>query len=409
MDSLDRANQLLDAVTSAGTEERLAAARKLRAMLDFADYQEGIAELEEDGQRRRWFVSAIADEIALALAVSVNSVQNALHRGRLVRAKLPLTWLAFCDGSIEPYVLQRLGEIAGRLRLEASFVRFDAACAQYAATHTVAETIRWAKRRADTLEPWTKAEREREAHENRAVGVAYNDEGGAELWGSYSTQMGLEIEHALNAALDAKPADDARTRDQFIADELHHRITGDGEAHLVSTEIVMTVPVASLAGITDTPAATLDENITLPADTMRDIVSRGETVFHRAITDPVGNVLDVTRLGRFFTGDLRKAVIIRDGHCNGPGCTSPIREIDHVTPWPDGPTTSSNAQGLCKRTHQQKTFGALTVEIHGAIPVWTTVLGRHYEAKRVSHPPDHGLPDASGAEYRIAQLVALDP
>ena len=408
MSSLDRANELLDAVTDASTAEKLAAARKLRAMLAFADYQEGVAELEENPQRRRWFTSGVADEIALALGVSVNSVQNALHRGRLVRSKLPLTWLAFGEGRIEPYAVLRVAEIAGRLDLEESFVKFDAACAKYAADHTVTETIRWAKRRVDSLEPWTKAARERDAHENRAVGVEYIDEGGAQLWGTCSTQMGLEIEQALNASLEAKPADDSRTRAQFLADELHHRLTGDGQTHLVSTEVVLTVPVASLAGVTDTPAATVDGNTTLSAEVVREIASRGETVFHRALTDSVGNILDVTRLGRFFTGDLRKAVIVRDGHCSGPGCTRPIREIDHITAWPQGPTSARNAQGLCKRNHQQKTFGLITVDLRDGIPVWTTVLGRTYEARRVQHPPDHGLPDASRAEYEIARLVALE-
>jgi hypothetical protein len=403
---VDPANALLDRITDADRDERRAGADKLKAMLEFADLQEAQAEFEENGQRRRLLVSAIADEMAMALGVSVTRVQNMLHRGRLVRGRLPFTWLAFTEGRVDPYVIQGVGELAGRLELEESFRRFDAACAKYAPSHTVTETIRWAQRRVDTLEPWTKADRERDAHERRTVGVNYTDEGGAELWGGYSTHQGLHIEQALNASLEAKSADDPRTRDQFLADELYHRITHDGQANLVNTEVVLTMPVTSAAGLTDGPASTIDGRTTLPADMIRELLSHCETVFHRAITDPIGNILDVTRLGRFFTGDLRKAIAVRDGNCSGPRCTSPIREIDHIIPWPDGPTGGRNGQGLCKRTHQQKTFGVLAVEIVKGVPVWTTPLGRTYQANRVQHPPDATRADFSYPEHQLLAMIA---
>jgi hypothetical protein len=405
----DRANELLDELIGAARNEARAAAAKLQGMLRFADFQQDQAEVEDDPARRRWLISSVADEIALSLGISVNSVQNILHRSRLVRARLPQTWLAFGRGQIDAYVIQRVGEIAGRLEQDESFERFDAACARYAPEHTVAQTIAWAKRRLDTLEPWTKAERERSAHERRAMGVTYLDEGGAELWASLPTQMALEIEASVNASLETKTADDTRTRDQFLADELHHRLTHDGEQSLVSTEVVLTVPVTSLAAVTDAPAASLDEHTTLPADVVRELLSHRETVFHRAITDPAGNVLGVTRLGRFFTGDLRTAISIRDGRCQGPGCCAPIREIDHIVPWPDGVTSASNGQGLCKRSHQLKTFGVFEVELNGGVPVWTTPLGRSYPATRVQHPPDSGLPPASHLEYELAQFIARGP
>ncbi|HUQ00452.1 MAG TPA: DUF222 domain-containing protein [Aeromicrobium sp.] len=404
-----RATQLLDDLADAGRAESRAAAHTLQVMLGFADFQQDQAQREDDPARRPWLISSIADEIALALGVSVNSVQTMLHRGRLVRSRLPQTWLAFGRGQIDAYVIQRVGELAGRLELDESFERFDAACARYAPEHTVAQTLTWAKRRVDTLEPWTKAERERSAHERRAVGVTYLDEGGAELWASLPTQLALEIEASLNATLETKAADDTRTRDQFLADELHHRLTHDGDRKLVSTEIVLTIPVASLAGITDAPAASLDEHTTLPAEVVRELLTHTETVFHRAITDPVGNVLDVTRVGRFFTGDLRTAITVRDGRCQGPGCCAPVREIDHVKPWPEGLTSASNGQGLCKRTHQLKTFGIFEVDLVEGVPVWTTPLGRNYPATRVQHPPDSGLPPASHLEYELAQFIARGP
>lgn len=405
----NRADVLLDALVADSRDEARAAASKLQRMLEFADIQQGLAELEENPTKRGWLISAVADEIALALHLSVTTVQNMLHRGRLARARMPKTWLAFTRGQIDAYVVQQVAQIASRLERDDSFIRFDEACARYAATHTPAQTFTWAKRRVDALEPWTKAAREKDAHINRKTGVSVIEEGGGELWATYPTQMALDIKTALTASLQDKAADDPRTRDQYLADELYARITGNGETHLVATEVVVTVPVTSLAGLDDTPAASLDERFTLPAQVVRELASDTETVFYRALTDPVGHVLDVTRLGRFFTGDLRTAIKVRDGHCQGPGCNHPIREIDHVVPTPEGPTSGANGQGLCKRTHQQKTIGVLHVEIVDGTPVWTTPLGRSYVAERITHPPDHGLAYASPMEYQLAQLLANGP
>lgn len=404
-----RADELLDALVADGRNEARFAAAKLQRMLQFADAQQEVAEREDNPTKRGWLVSAIADEIALALDLSVSTVQNMLQRGRLVRARLPKTWLAFTRGDIDSYVVQQLGQIASRLECGESYVRFDAACATYAATHTPARTFAWAKRRIDALEPWTKAQREKDAHTNRKMGVSLIEEGGGELWATYPTQQLLDIDAAMKASLQDKAADDPRTRDQFLADELYARITGNGDTHLVSTEVVVTVPITALAGIDDSPAASLDERFTLPAAAVRELTANTTTVFYRALTDPAGSVLDVTKLGRFFTGDLRTAIKIRDGHCQGPGCNHPIREVDHIVPVPEGPTNGTNGQGLCKRTHQQKTFGVLEVEIADGVAIWTTPLGRTYASEQVKHPPGTGLPHASSMEYRLAQLLAHGP
>ena len=53
---------------------------------------------------------------------------------------------------------------------------------------------------------------------------------------------------------------------------------------------------------------------------------------------------------------LRALVRTRDGRCRFPGCTIAARscDLDHVRPWPTGPTTASNLMCLCRRHHRVK-------------------------------------------------------
>ena len=62
------------------------------------------------------------------------------------------------------------------------------------------------------------------------------------------------------------------------------------------------------------------------------------------LTDPQGNLLDVTELGRFPSGKLGTAIAFRDGVCANPTCTVPAYrcDLDHLVPVPAGATTAAN-------------------------------------------------------------------
>lgn len=63
-----------------------------------------------------------------------------------------------------------------------------------------------------------------------------------------------------------------------------------------------------------------------------------------------GVPLDVGRLHRFFEGELRAAVVARDGGCIFPGCDQPARRCaaHHITSWSaGGSTTLDNGVLLC--------------------------------------------------------------
>jgi hypothetical protein len=77
----------------------------------------------------------------------------------------------------------------------------------------------------------------------------------------------------------------------------------------------------------------------------------------------------------------------RDLTCRFPGCTAPAEfcDIDHVVPYPIGPTHPSNLACLCRKHHHLKTFWtgdwALTL-LPDATAIWTSPSGRTY----TTHP-----------------------
>lgn len=53
---------------------------------------------------------------------------------------------------------------------------------------------------------------------------------------------------------------------------------------------------------------------------------------------------------------MARLVRLRDGGCRFPGCSTPARQcdLDHVRPWPTGPTSPSNLIALCRHHHRIK-------------------------------------------------------
>ena len=87
---------------------------------------------------------------------------------------------------------------------------------------------------------------------------------------------------------------------------------------------------------------------------------------------------------------LRRLIRLRDGRCRFPGCAISARQcdIDHVVPWPFGPTAASNLILLCRRHHRvkQRHRWALTLLADARVE-WIDPTGR----RLLTWPVDHLL------------------
>ncbi|SEQ91119.1 HNH endonuclease signature motif containing protein [Arthrobacter sp. OV608] len=76
----------------------------------------------------------------------------------------------------------------------------------------------------------------------------------------------------------------------------------------------------------------------------------------RLYTTPTsGELVAMDSKARLFPPGLRRFIQVRDDTCRTPYCDAPIRHLDHIIPWHnDGPTTSTNGQGLCETCNHTK-------------------------------------------------------
>ncbi|MGN9914492.1 DUF222 domain-containing protein [Phytohabitans sp. LJ34] len=115
--------------------------------------------------------------------------------------------------------------------------------------------------------------------------------------------------------------------------------------------VVVTVPYDGLhekLGI-----GLLDTGGRLSATQVRQLACDAQLI--PAVLGSDGQVLDVGRGRRLFTGGLRQALELRDLGCAFPGCDRPPRWCDghHIRPWVDGwPTSVDNGVLLCGHHHR---------------------------------------------------------
>ncbi|MBM6399952.1 HNH endonuclease signature motif containing protein [Phycicoccus sonneratiae] len=108
---------------------------------------------------------------------------------------------------------------------------------------------------------------------------------------------------------------------------------------------------------------------------------------------------------------LVRFVRARDGHCRFPGCHVSARycDLDHVRPFPAGPTSAANLVCLCRRHHRIKQRPGWRAVLHpDATMTWTDPTGRvRTTAARDHRPvvlPDRGADRAPPAVRRRGAL-----
>jgi Domain of unknown function (DUF222) len=160
----------------------------------------------------------------------------------------------------------------------------------------------------------------------------------------------------------------------------------------------VTVPASTLLGLSDEPGE-LAGHGPIPASMARQIAAEG--TWRRILTDPSsGAVLDVGRTTYNPPAGIADHVKIRDGTCRFPGCRQPARrcDLDHVRPYPAGPTSAANLIALCRHHHRLKHRGRWRVlqEEDGSV-IWTSPTGHCYRSAPRSYRSEVDGPQSGPA------------
>lgn len=160
------------------------------------------------------------------------------------------------------------------------------------------------------------------------------------------------------------------------------------------TEVLVTLPLLSLLGLTDEPAM-LDGYGPIPASMARALVANGADSFHRVLVDPRdGAPLEISRTSYRLTKAMRNWLRMRDGRCSFPGCSnhSLDNEADHLQAWHHGGTTGiSNLGQLCAKHHRLKhaVGWTSTPATKNEPPGWISPSGRKYKGEHQDWEPPH--------------------
>ena len=190
----------------------------------------------------------------------------------------------------------------------------------------------------------------------------------------------------------------------------------DGDIGKVPTpraDVLVTVPVFSLLGLTDEPAV-LDGFGPIPASMARRLVANGAGSFYRVLVDPRdGAPLEIGRKNYRLPETIKQWIRMRDGKCTFPGCTNHTldNDTDHLTPWEHGGTTgTSNLGQLCPKHHRLKHARPWIPDkaTEHEPPGWTSPTGRHYKPEHPDPQPTHWPPGILPGQRSLLEEAILE-
>ena len=273
-------------------------------------------------------------------------------------------------------------------------------------------------------DPAVAADRHRIAARERRAWLTALPDAMCELTFRMSAPDGVEVWNRLDQhARTARNGGDPRTLDQLRVDTLVDLLacndtaqsdprstTGSGPSSTsgagsgsgsgsrrATAHVLVTVAADTLLGLDEEPAE-LDGYGPVPATLARTIAAWHDATWRRILTDPAtGTLLEYGRTTYIPPAALADHVVTRDRTCTFPGCgiAAARCDLDHLIPYPAGPTSPDNLHPLCRRHHLLKHRGRWTVTTDPGTRdlAWTSPAGRRHRSRRDQGSCAAGLED----------------
>jgi hypothetical protein len=189
---------------------------------------------------------------------------------------------------------------------------------------------------------------------------------------------------------------------------LTSEMLADGDVPSPAAQVLVTVPVFSLLGLSEEPA-TLDGYGPIPPSMARRLVADGATSFLRVLTDPRdGAPLEIGRTSYRLTKPMRQWLRLRDAKCTFPNCNnhSLDNDADHILAWADGGGTGvANLGQPCPKHHRLKhnTQWRPAGATRDTSPGWISPQGRTYKAEHQDWEPPTWPEPPPGQDWQEPQ------
>ena len=293
-----------------------------------------------------------------------------VRTARALRSELAGTRAACADGRVSlaqaAVIARTVAElpaepslrVAAEQRLVADAAAYDPVLLSRVGRHLVAVADPDA---ADARDGAALARADERAARRVELSLTADGEGGAWLRGRLDGEGASVVRAALDplsrplpSAADGPDArSPARRRAEALIELCRRALAGGAlpDSGADRPQVVVTVPLRTLVEVTG--VATLDDGTVVSATTARRLACDAAVV--PAVLGGAGQVLDVGRGRRLFTGPLRRALVLRDRGCAFPGCDRPPSwcEAHHIRHWAaGGPTSLANGVQLCGHHHR---------------------------------------------------------
>jgi Domain of unknown function (DUF222)/HNH endonuclease len=159
---------------------------------------------------------------------------------------------------------------------------------------------------------------------------------------------GAAVRNALEPLAQPLGNFDERTRPQRFADAFVEVCTGGRPAN-----IQVTATIETLKAMAGAAGAEMELSLPIAASSLQGMAC--DCSVTRVLLSQDSLPIDVGRSRRVISPTLRKALAVRDGHCQWPGCDRPASWCDghHLVHWIHGGETNlGNLVLLCRRHHR---------------------------------------------------------
>jgi hypothetical protein len=234
--------------------------------------------------------------------------------------------------------------------------------------------------------------------EARRLELSDCEDGSLALRGLLDPVGGAALRTALEPLARRTGADDERCRERRLGDALVDLATHALDSGRVPRQasqrahLQVTTSLETLLGLAGAPAAELEFSLPISARTVERLAC--DCTVTRVLLGADSAVIDVGRSRRLVSGATRRALNVRDGHCQWPkGCNRPASLCSghHLLHWVRGGRTDlSNTLLLCSHHHWRVHEGG-----------WQLVRTDDGRLLAIPPPPDFG-PRARAPGVRTA-------
>jgi hypothetical protein len=302
----------------------------------------------------------VAAQVGLARRMSPFQAARYVGQVVILTSELPATFACLASGLVPEWRALQVAQQTAWLSRENRLI-VDAEVAPQLEHLGNRRTIDLTNKVAYRLDPRGYVNRLASAEGERHISLRPAPDCMARATALLPVQAAVAVYAELNshAATVVGVGSETRNRGQVMADIFVERVTGQAQAKDVPIMVNLIMTDQTLFSTGDEPAYIVGGG-TIPAPLARRMVNDptgdAATFVRRLYTNAEGSQLAaMDSQSRFFSGNQRHFLVLRDQSCRTPWCDAPIRHSDHVQPAEaDGPTSIANGQGLCEACNHTK-------------------------------------------------------